>query len=202
MKQAKQLGHKAMLQKNRLIIDSKHYTTSNLSSLPRELQPENIATKKVGSDVIGFFTAASPLSNFYATEIKLNSHTFHSVEQCLQYNKAMFAEKPDLGQRILGTKYPNVCKSIGDSIRVNEAEWLSKAKEVVDKACRAKFLINAHARSFLLATEDHTLAEASTDMFWGAGFRLTDQRLADKSAWPGQNTLGKILMSIRDSLQK
>ena len=201
MKRAKSLGHEAFLIKNRLNINNKWYTVNNLSDLPDALQPEKIATKKVSDDIVGFFTAASPLSNFYDVELTLDGHTFHCVEQYLQYNKAIFAEKPEVARKILAARTPNVCKVLGDHINVNQDEWLIKAKEFVEKACSMKFLHNAHARACLLNTVGCTLVEASPNTTWGAGFHLNEPELADKKKWTGQNALGNILMKIRDSLQ-
>ena len=114
-------------------------------------------------------------------------------------NKAKFAERPDKLHRIQNARSAAICKSIGDSVAVNESEWLPEAQKVMLKACRAKFQ-HPSMKQVLLSTENTILAEAGPNRLWGTGIKMSDPSAFDKDKW-GQNLLGKILMGVRNELQ-
>ena len=66
----------------------------------------------------------------------------------------------------------------------------------------AKFQQNSALKMLLMATGDTTIDEASpSDSTWGIGLSLKDSAAKDQTKWTGENLLGKILMSVRNSLQ-
>ena len=199
MKKAKSLGKKATLTKDQLLIDSVRYTVDTLKNLPPELDPAELATKRT-DDITAFFSAATPLSNFYQAEIKIDNQVYHSVEQYFQLRKAQFAQDVNSATQIRKATNPALCKSIGDKVKVEQKNWLPEAKLALHKACHAKFLQNERAKNFLLGTGDTTLAEATRSKIWGVGMTLTDKDLSDQSKW-GQNIVGIILMEIRTLLK-
>jgi ribA/ribD-fused uncharacterized protein len=199
MKKARELGHVASLSSDKLYVDKVMYTIHTLNSLPRELDPAYIATKTFGK-VTGFYSGHSPLSNFHQAEFKIRDETFSHVEQFLQYQKALFCEKHDVAKQIRAATSPLMCKRLGDALHVKVNEWLPVAKDVVLKACEAKFSQNERARKFLKDTGNTVLAEATTDLYWGTGIKLGDESIAVRENWKGKNTLGQILMHIRDNV--
>jgi predicted NAD-dependent protein-ADP-ribosyltransferase YbiA (DUF1768 family) len=48
-----------------------------------------------------------------------------------------------------------------------------------------------------LSTGDKTIAEATTDKFWGIGLKLESNVLMDQNQWLGKNVMGKVLMAVR-----
>ena len=200
MMEAIKSGKKAMLKYDKLIIDGESYTVNSLDSLPPELDPAQIYTK-TKDGVTCFFGANSPLSNFYRAKFTLNGQTYSCVEEFIQSEKALFAERPDTAQAIRNATHPRDMKRLGDGLKVPSQDWLAKAKQVVQKACLAKFQQNDHCCNFLLQTRDNILAEASPDTTWGTGLFMSNERAFDKH-WPGQNLLGQTLMQIRNELIK
>ena len=204
-KRAKDLGHTASLRGDSLIIDNKKYNINNLNTLPLELQPAHAATRKVGekNEILAFFTGATPLSNFFKTDIKIDGKNFTSVEQFFQYKKALFAERADIAQKIHNTDLPAGCKHAGDGLQVDNDQWLPLAKQAMYTGCLAKFQQDCYARSFLVDTENLILAEASNDKTWGIGMSIKDEKLKEikNDTWQGQNLLGNILMRIRNELK-
>ena len=200
MKRARQLKHVAGLSADRLYIDNVAYTVDNLHLLPHDLDPANIATKK-HQNVTAFYSGHSPLSNFHSASFEIKGVTYPHVEQYLQYNKAIYCDKPDVAQKIKSTESPLKCKILGDSLNVKTPEWLAIAKDVTAQACKAKFVQNERARKFLLETGDDILAEATTDNYWGTGLKVDDEKIGAKGNWKGQNVLGDILMQIRDQIR-
>ena len=131
----------------------------------------------------------------------IDNKNFFCVEQYYQLRKALHHEKPDIAQKIQVSTSQKECKNLGDSIKSNK-EWTAIAQNVMTKACLAKFSQNERSRTFLQNTGNTTIAEASTDLFWGTGLRLSNPEIGLKHKWTGQNHLGEILMGIRDKLLK
>lgn len=68
-------------------------------------------------------------------------------------------------------------------------------------ACYAKFSQNAGLRRELLRTVGAVLVYCDQkDVEWGAGLRLTDERVAKPMEWQGRNLLGECLMAVRTAL--
>ena len=200
LKKAKELKKEAFLVADKLTIEGTVYTVSNLHCLPPDLDPAGLATKKLGN-VTAFYSKSSPLSNFYETNIKIDNDVFATVEQYLQYQKAVFANKPDVARRIKNTKSPGLCKKFGDELPTEDSSWLPLAKKTLEKACIAKFQQNAYAKMFLLNTGETVLAEATRDKHWGIGLSLNSPLINNQANWTGSNTFGNILMTVREHLK-
>ena len=98
---------------------------------------------------------------------------------------------------------PSNQQKLGRQIRGFTAEKWDKYKiGIVWYGNYLKFTQHEDLRIRLLATEDRIMAEASPyDLIWGIGFRANDDLALDQKNWKGKNLLGKILMSVRDSLK-
>lgn len=200
MHRAKELGHQASVKQDKLIIDDKVYNTKTLNTLPTALQPSSVATRKI-DDTLCFFGGSSPLSNFFQCDLSIDGRSYSSVEQFFQYSKANFAECLGKASDILKATSPAACKSIGDSVEVDVAKWMSEAPEIMLKGCRAKFHQNQYAKQFLLSTEQLKLAEASYNKQWGIGVPLNHKNITEKDTWVGKNLLGKILVKVRGEVK-
>ena len=200
MMHARNLKRKSYMFSDKLVVDGQTYTTHNLHTLPPELNPASVATRKL-EDVTAFFSKASPLSNFYEVDLKLDGKKFSSVEQYLQYCKALHAEKPCIAQKILASKSPAECKRLGDGITLDIDDWRPHATNCLLNACNVKFTTNLYAKNFLKNTGNTCLAEASNDLYWGIGLTLKSKDLNDKTKWTGANEFGKILMKVSEWLK-
>ena len=199
LRKALNLKKKATISGDKLIIDSKAYTVKTLNTLPKELDPAQIATRTVGN-VTGFFSRQSPLSNFYDAPIEIRGRKYDHVEQYFQAEKALFAERPDIAHRIHQSPDPAICKRLGDALEVDANQWLPTATDVMSRAVRIKFQTNERAKEFLLNTDKNVIAEAGPCLKWGTGLKLSDPKLGDAREWKGENLLGKILMTVRKEL--
>ena len=66
-----------------------------------------------------------------------------------------------------------------------------------------KYLQNEYLKKLLFQTENKILVEASPyDKIWGVGLGPTDKKIIDKNKWKGLNKLGKILMKVRENINK
>lgn len=202
-RQAKEMQLKAYLNGNKLQIENRHYTVSNLHKLPHpELLPENIATRRYGV-VTAFFTAASPFSNFYPSQIELQGKTFLNVEQYFQYQKAVVNRDETKAKQILDCESPNECKAIGNKVHIlNGEQWANQAITTMKEGCTAKFTQNLSLKQKLISTGEQRIAEASLDKFWGTGLVLRNPNNSNPDNWEGLNHLGKILEGIRVDLKR
>lgn len=198
MKAARDSKKLAYFKEDVLWIDKKAYTVDSVDNLPNELHPSTLSTKS-SDEIIAFFTAACPLSNFYRTDLLIDGKSFSSTEQYLQWHKAYVAKKPDIMEEIMKTVTPLQAKSLGDKITLSNDIWLPEAESALLHACKVKFTSNQVARDFLLGTNNKLIIEASKNKVWGVGKTLSDKTILEKD-WEGENLCGKILMQVRDSL--
>ena len=112
MKVAKENGHKARLEVDKLVIDSKPYGLSprNLHELPDKLQYTAL-NEKSDDETIAFFCINHPLSNFHPAEIKKDGLTYNCSEQYIQYKKVMLFDDYSTAEEILTAKLPTDIKN-------------------------------------------------------------------------------------------
>ena len=198
-------GKEAFLNVDTLIIDKMRYTVNDLSKLPRDLHPENIATVELGNMLL-FFGGQSPLSNFYKSTFEVQGQNYDWVEQFYVASKADYANDKDAKVAVMSAKSPQECKRISEEIdkKIDKKVWLhDKARDVMLKGISAKFTQNKHCGDFLMNTSDKELVEANkNDDFWSCGLDMKkDQAKILEHKWHGTNHLGKIIMEVRDNLK-
>ena len=201
MRAAKAKNMKAVVKYDKLIIDGTAYSAETLQTLPPDLQSALVATE-TKNGVTCFFTSASPLSNFHRVEggFVVDGKKFDCVERFFQMTKALSAEQPAVAQKILNARSAPECKKLGDSINIDEKEWIPRAQQAMFQACRAKFVQHLPSQRFLLNTGQSNLAEAGPDKTWGIGLKMQNPDAFIKSKWLGENKLGLILERIRQEL--
>ena len=122
---------------------------------------------------------------------------FCSSEQLYQYIKAKYHKNEYIAAKILQCSDPRKVKKISKGIQVCE-KWDHEKLYVMFNVLFLKFSQNQKIGSFLKATENNLLVEASPyDTFWGIGMNMHDPRAQDPSQWKGRNQLGSLLMEIR-----
>lgn len=127
---------------------------------------------------------------------------YSSAEHYMMAEKArLFGDEFALGQ-ILGSVDPAELKRLGRTVRgFDEAVWGRARFGIVTAANIHKFGQNVALRSYLIATANAVLVEASpTDRVWGIGLAASDPEAADPTRWRGENLLGFALMRARDEL--
>jgi ribA/ribD-fused uncharacterized protein len=178
---------------------------TNFNSIYEELS--NLFTESSTEaipEVIAFLlpnTKNGYLSNWYPSPINLYGQNFSSGEQAFMYAKADTFMDEEIKTQILQTNDPKKLKALGRKIKnFDEAVWAAARVDLMTEIVTAKFEQNQDLMQLLLSTGDALLAEANNfDKFWGCGLRTSDATINNPERWPGKNTLGTILMSIRDS---
>ncbi len=158
-----------------------------------------------------FDTFESPLSNLWFSNFKLDGKKYNSVEQFFQFQKAeFFDDKVTAGKVMDGDINPWECRRLGDAVDMTNATptvnkiWPEYAKELIRKACLAKFSQNDWMRKYLFKSTGNPLVYCDLfDRFWGNGLRKYDLlNKAGPTGWPGMNHLGQILDSVWETMMK
>ena len=118
------------------------------------------------------------------------------MEQFIQQSKAEGTGDDVTAAGSFSQQNPSVIKQICKSIKDNTHQGFTQDKELALPVLKEKFRQNPKALSYLLATDDDVLGEASTDIFWGIGLRLENPNVHDQNMWSGKNVMGDILMKV------
>ncbi|MGY2894311.1 NADAR family protein [Deinococcus sp. UYEF24] len=155
-------------------------------------QPENI---------IFFYRASHPFSNFYPSKFVAHSLLFYWAEQYLMYRKALHFGDSETAAKIMAAFTPAECKMLGRRVHgFDEASWALVREQVAVETISLKFTCHRKLRAFLSQTGDALLVEASpSDRIWGIGFAQQDA-LDYRFQWGG-NLLGVALMRVREHLR-
>ena len=195
---------KCRLMYDKLIIHGKAYTVApknNLNTLPLDLQPR-VAAERQNENTIVFFTLSSPFSNFHDAPFFRDNNRYFCNEQYIQAKKAELFCDDETQQKIMVSSNPYEIKRLGGKVKnFVQQRWELAAKKIVTEACLCKFTQNAELYHELTNTGSKIIGEASKDLFWGIGKSLDDLTVLDNTDWPGENTLGNVLMDIREQLK-
>lgn len=143
------------------------------------------------------------LSNWYPSRFLVDGKTYSCVEQYMMGSKALLFGDGESYTKIMATDSPREQKALGRAVRgFDKVKWEQVAREVVYKACYAKFTQNSDLEKALMATGDTILVEASPrDPIWGVGFAENDPRILCRSTWKGLNWLGETLTRVREDIK-
>ena len=192
--------YKAFLSHDKLILNGKAYSYSELDQLPTDIRPSSSATV-TKDDITAFYSCHSKLSNHYCTKFTTKEGEFTSVEQYFMYQKAKYFGDSVTAAAIRQNDDPVAAKNLGKTIKNFEpAVWRDECEKFMRVALSAKFEQNAELAEFLKATGNSTLVEANPhDKYWGAGLSMADD-VWSPSKWKGANKLGKMLEDLRRKL--
>ena len=200
-----QKPYKAFMASDRLILNGKTYHTDTTKQLPEVLQPRKVCTPTKG-EVTAFFTRASPLSNQYLAQQKLNGKTFNCNEQFYFHSKAVKFGDISAAEKILKEINPAMQKRLGGKIvNYNADVWDNCKLDIMTRGIQAKFRQNEELSEFLLGTGSTMMLEANPhDRYWGIGMSLRNPKIWIKNSWVGDanNHLGKILHDVRREIRR
>ena len=183
---------------DKVVIDGKDYTMTNLHELPEDINSFK-ATSKSDTNTVGFFGEANPLSNFHPAKFTYNGVAYISSEQFIQATKASFFGDTDTYTKIMGCKTSFDCKQMSWNIQnLDSQKWDAAAMTMCEPGIREKFVQNPHLMDTLIRrTENKTIIECANDRLWGTGTALGEEGCLEKNRWITQGILGRILERIR-----
>ena len=165
--QAKQLleqgkrNWRVKLQDDKLKLDGKLYSVSNLHDLPSDLSPAVVSTPMDENSVL-FFTKDSPLSNHYLSGFAVDNLSFNCAEQYIMSQKALLFKHQDSFKEIMKERDPKKQKSLGKNINsFDQKLWQQKAETLITPGIRAKFTQNEDLKKVLISTGARKIAEAN-----------------------------------------
>ena len=190
---------KCKLSGDRLVINGINYTVNDLHTLPEDLAPYKAAQQE-NHEFIAFHGEHSPWSDFHQSPFEIDGHRYHSMEQWIQYSKAMLFGDSCTANKILQSDSLQKCKCLSYQINgVNNKKWRAEGFELCLKGVEAKFKQKRELWSMLKTTEPKTLVEASNDRLWGTGISLNDTHVLDSIRWHGKGCLSEMLHIVRDN---
>ena len=146
----------------------------------------------------------SCLSQWWRADFLVAGITYRSTEHWMMAEKARLFDDEQALARILAAKSPAEAKKLGREIgRFVPEVWEAHKVEIVTTGNMHKFSQHPELSTFLLATHDRVLVEASpVDTIWGIGLAADAADAENPAHWLGPNLLGFILMDVRDQLRK
>ena len=156
------------------------------------------------SAVSAFRADKNPLSNYFYCSINVDNIMFKTLEHAYQYQKCVFLNRLDLADDILNAETPREAKSISAQLSLHDGmvEWNKVKVDIMGKLLKTKWSNCAQFSHTLMSTAGMTIAEATSDMFWGVGVAPNLAQYTKPSKFLGLNQLGKCLMVLRDTDQK
>lgn len=129
------------------------------------------------------------LSNFWEVPVTYKGLTYGSNEAAFQAQKCMTEDENMEFTQLR----PSASKKLGRRVQLRP-DWEEVKVSIMEEIVRAKFTQNEYLKWRLIGTDDTYLEEGNTwhDTFWGV----------DAKTGEGQNHLGKILMKVREELQR
>lgn len=142
-------------------------------------------------------------SQFWPCSFTVAGVHYSFAEQWMMAGKARLFGDAEALARILSAGTPLLCKRIGRQVQgFDEQRWREQRFELVTAGNLAKFGQDAALRSYLLATGDEILVEASpTDGIWGIRLGREHPDAQDPLRWRGGNLLGFALVRVRHILR-
>ena len=192
---------RAKLVDDKLMIDGR-YNTENLHTLPKHLQPEELATKEKGN-MLCFFTFQTAFSNHHRCNLQYRDTEFNSSEQAFMYYKAKLFKDEESAKLIMKSIDPAKQKGLGKHVEgFNGNVWDQNKDRIMYEVVLAKFQNNPLLKKRLLDTGNKTLIECNpSDPYWGIGLGLQETDIWNQSKWKGENKLGQILGIVREELK-
>ena len=118
------------LQDDKLKLDGKLYSVSNLHDLPSDLSPAVVSTPMDENSVL-FFTKDSPLSNHYLSGFAVDNLSFNCAEQYIMSQKALLFKDQDSFKEIMKERDPKKQKSLGKNINsFHQKLWQQKSRGI------------------------------------------------------------------------
>lgn len=144
------------------------------------------------------------LSQWFARAFVVGGATYATAEHWMMAAKARLFDDHAALARVLEAKTPAEAKRVGREVAgYVDAVWDKHRFDVVVEGNVAKFGQHDDLRTFLLATHERILVEASPhDRIWGIGMDSAHPDARNPEKWHGQNLLGFALMEARERLRE
>lgn len=146
--------------------------------------------------VVAFHGHKNVLSNFFPAELKVNGETHGSAEHAFQLTKALRNGDINAAERIRAATTALDAKRIGDTVKTSST-WDTEKVDIMSNIIEAKFSqVEPFREKIKKCGSKHVIVEATYDDFWGSGLNEEATLKTKPKAWPGSNTLGKVITAV------
>jgi len=147
---------------------------------------------------------ASCLSQWWPSPFTVDGVAYATAEHWMMAAKARLFGDAEAERAAIDAPNPALAKKAGRLVRgFDDATWERERYGIVVEGSVHKFAAHADLRTFLLATGERVLVEASpVDRVWGIGLAADDDRATHPETWRGPNLLGFALMEARERLRE
>ena len=102
---------KCRMEGKELYIKGKYYSFKNLDELPQNISPLAVSTRQ-DANYYGYFSEFNPLSNFHPASFEHDGIKYHSSEQFIQAQKAIFCGDKETHYKLWVQRLQFVAKSL------------------------------------------------------------------------------------------
>ena len=154
-------------------------------------------------NTVCFMGEGSTLSNFCTKfPIEINDQKYICNEQYIVQRKALLFDDHESARQVMQMEDPRQMYQLGKRVKnFDQRKWKAERYGIVKRCNRVKYSTHEGAKNDLLATGEKTIAEATSDLYWGIGMPITNTDVMDTDLWDGVNAMGSILEEIRRELQ-
>lgn len=139
------------------------------------------------------------LSPDFMNDFTFNSTQYNSLAQAYIVERLIKLGRQDLRKSILASRSPIKMRGL--------ANLATKGKEIEDPLGLWVQIITAYVKEHDYLKEilqsamgAHFIYASAKELSWGVGLELTDPEISNRTAWKGQNLVGKAWEIVRDSL--
>jgi len=194
LKKVQEIEPKAHFRGDKMFLKGRLYTEKNIHDLPIDAHQ---ACTKSKDGVTVFSGKFSKLSNLNRCCITIDGRTWTSVEQYIQFNKALYHGAPCVASQIAATEDPFDAIRLGNTIEANTS-WNNHTAEAMERALRVKF--SSPAYRLALKQTETVIGESTRDKEWGTGYAITHEHAFKTRMWSGKNMTGKLLSKVRSTI--
>lgn len=157
---------------------------------------------RVVNNILAFYGHWDIPSNHHRCKnpFKVKEYTFKTMEGYIMFSKAMLFGDHETAELILNEPHPQEQKILGRRVKPYDDDyWVHRRPGIYLAGLFHRYEQNPEDKAWLISTAPYTLAEASDrDLFWGTGFKETDQRIGQPDLWKGQNLCGRQQQVLRN----
>jgi ribA/ribD-fused uncharacterized protein len=194
LKKVQEVEPKAHFRGDKIFLRGRLYSEKNIHDLP--IDPHQACTKS--KDGVTVFSGKfSKLSNMNRCCITLDGRSWTSVEQYIQFHRALYHGAPRIAAQIAATEDPYDAIHLGKTIEA-DSSWNNRAEEIMEKALRVKF--SSPAYKLALRQTEAVIGESTRNKEWGTGYAITHEHAFKPRMWSGKNMTGKLLSKVKSTI--
>ena len=122
-------------------IGDNMFTAADLTALPPALNPVTLSARQ-DDNLYVFAGASNPLSMSYPCIFKDAGITFDTVDQFVQYHRALEVSDDVNATRVLSSKHAGEQRRLENGIKIIIPGWDDKELKLVENATKLKFRQN------------------------------------------------------------